>query len=252
MVLPHLPHHTRSFAQRTAGGTARPSRHPGAERWFYVGPGTNQPSDSLRGLTRAIKVVETRNMKWDATLEVEAPSPSCRRFRSREGHRGYRTRQSCEGRRICLRPDDSTLRFGRGIPYQLRVMSPLTQASDEFRAEDVQSNDTSAASSESSDSGSSSRAGSDASTSNSGALSDTSTSDGEALSDSPVTVELRPRRWSGLRYANLERTCQDWAMVKRFGRDVRGRRPGRSTGKRRRGSSVQSDPVKEAAFSRRY
>ena len=34
MVLPHLPHHTRSFAQRTAGGTTRSGRHPGPKAVF--------------------------------------------------------------------------------------------------------------------------------------------------------------------------------------------------------------------------
>ena len=49
----------------------------------------------------------------------------------------------------------------------------------------------------------------------------------------PLTIELRPRLLSGLLRANLERACQDRAMVKRFGREARDRRPERSTGKRR-------------------
>ena len=73
--------------------------------------------------------------------------------------------------------------LGRGIPHQLRVVPPMTQASDDFRAEDVEPNGTSSASSETSDRNSSCQAGSDVSTSNSGALSATSTSDGEALSE---------------------------------------------------------------------
>ena len=81
--------------------------------------------------------------------------------------------------------DPTTLlpRLGREIPHELRMVPPMTQASDDFRAEHVESNDTSTASSESSDSDSSSRDGSGASTPDSGALSDTSTSDGGALSD---------------------------------------------------------------------
>ena len=59
----------------------------------------------------------------------------------------------------------------------------MTQASEGFRAEDVNLNDTSTDSSESFHSDSSSRNGSEASSSDSGALNDTSTFDGGALSD---------------------------------------------------------------------
>ena len=80
-------------------------------------------------------------------------------------------------------PKASLPGLGRGIPNQLRAVSPMTQASDDLRVQDVESNDTSTASSKSSDSDSSFRDGSDASNSDGGALSDTSTSDGGALSD---------------------------------------------------------------------
>ena len=41
----------------------RPSMsHPQAESCFYLGPGIDHPSDSLRMLTRANKVVETRDV----------------------------------------------------------------------------------------------------------------------------------------------------------------------------------------------
>ena len=92
-----------------------------------------------------------------------------------------------------------------------QAVSPIPQAGDEVRAEDVEPNDTSAVSSELSDSVSSSQNESDASASGDEA-------------PTPTAVRTAARQ--------LERTCQDWAMVKRFGRDVRERKPGRSIGKR--------------------
>ena len=53
----------------------RPSKsHRRAESCFYLGPGIDHPSDSLRMLTRANKVVETRDVIWEATLSTRAPS----------------------------------------------------------------------------------------------------------------------------------------------------------------------------------
>ena len=49
--------------------------------------------------------------------------------------------------------------LGRGIPRQLRAVSPITQAGDDLQAEGVELNDSSTISSESSDSDSSSRDG---------------------------------------------------------------------------------------------
>ena len=93
-------------------------------------------------------------------------------------------RQNKEGRIIFASDPTTPLpRLGRGIPHQLRVVSSMTQSSEDCPSQDVESNATSTASSESSDSDSSSQAGSDVSTSNSGVLSDSSTSDGQALSD---------------------------------------------------------------------
>ena len=73
--------------------------------------------------------------------------------------------------------------LGRAIPHQPRAVSPMTRASDDFLAEDVESNDTCTASSESSDNDSSSQDGSDASTSDGRALRDATTFDGGALRD---------------------------------------------------------------------
>ena len=54
----------------------RPSKsHPRASCWFCLGPGIDHPSDFLRMLTRANKVVETRDVTWEATLSTGEPSP---------------------------------------------------------------------------------------------------------------------------------------------------------------------------------
>ena len=67
----------------------RPSKSsPRAESCFYLGPGIDHPSDSLRMLTRGNRVVETRDVTWEATLDVGAVLSSCRRYRNREGRRG--------------------------------------------------------------------------------------------------------------------------------------------------------------------
>ena len=49
--------------------------HPRAESCFYLGLGIDHPSDSLRMLTRANKLVETREVAWEATHSTGAPSP---------------------------------------------------------------------------------------------------------------------------------------------------------------------------------
>ena len=104
--------------------------------------------------------------------------------------------------------------LGRGIPHQLRAVSPMTQTGGDFQAESAELNDSSTVSSEPPDS-------------------DTSCRDGGTMRHL-LTMELRPRLRPGLLRASLERTCQDRAMVTRFGRKGRERKPGRSTGKRQR------------------
>ena len=59
--------------------------------------------------------------------------------------------------------------LGRGIPRQLRKVSPTTQVGDDSQAEGVELNDSSRISSESHDSDTSSRDGNDASASDDGA-----------------------------------------------------------------------------------
>ena len=55
----------------------RPSKSfPRAESWFYLGPGIDHPRDSLRMLTQANKVVETRDVTWGVAVNAGAPSHS--------------------------------------------------------------------------------------------------------------------------------------------------------------------------------
>ena len=52
----------------------RPSKSfPRRESSFYLGPGIDHPRDSLRMLTRANKVVETRDVTWDTPLVTVVP-----------------------------------------------------------------------------------------------------------------------------------------------------------------------------------
>ena len=46
-----------------------------AEGYFYLGPGIVHPRASLRILTRANKVVQTRNVTWEAPSVVKASPP---------------------------------------------------------------------------------------------------------------------------------------------------------------------------------
>ena len=45
---------------------------PRAESCFYLGPGIDDPSDSLRMLTQGNRVLETLDVTWEATLDEEA------------------------------------------------------------------------------------------------------------------------------------------------------------------------------------
>ena len=171
-------------------------------------------------------------MTWEATLDVEAPSPQLPEVPEHGGTQGIEDAPELGGTEdFASDPTTPLPRLRRGIPHQLRVVPPMTQASDEFRAEDVESNNISTASSESSDSDSSSQAGSDVSTLNSRVLSDTSTSDGEDLSDVPSpdsgertpTVALIAARQRGAHVSGPDDGETIWE-----GRT-------RATGKRRRG-----------------
>ena len=73
MVRQHLHHRTRFFVRGIAAGTARRSRFPRCESNFYLGDGIDHPRDSLRMLTRANEVVETRDVAWE-TAPVMVPA----------------------------------------------------------------------------------------------------------------------------------------------------------------------------------
>ena len=179
----------------------RPSKSsPRAESCLYLGTGIEHPRESLRVLTRANKVVETREVRWEATLDVESPSTQLPEIPEQGGTQRIEDAPGLQRTEGFVSDSTTSLpRLGRGIPHQLRVVPPMTQASGDFRAEDVEQNDTSTASSESSDSDFSLKAGSDVSTSNSGALSDTSTSDGEALGAPESGAQTPTAVWTAAR-----------------------------------------------------
>ena len=110
-------------------------------------------------------MVETRDVTWEATPDVGAPSPQLPVVPEQGGPQGLEDALEL-GRTEAFVFDPTTPlpRLERGIPHQLRAVYPITQASDDYRAEDAESKDASTASSESSDSDYSSRDGSDEST----------------------------------------------------------------------------------------
>ena len=171
----------------------RPSKSsPRAESCLYLGPGIDHPSDSLRMLTRGNRVVETRDVTWEATLDVGAVLSQLSEVPEQGGTQGLEEAQELERTEDFVSAPTTPLPvLGRGIPHQLRAVYPMTQAvsptpqaADKFRAEDVEPNDTSAVSSELSDSDSSSQDRSDA-----------SASDDEAPTPTAVRTAARPT-WS--------------------------------------------------------
>ena len=149
----------------------RPSKSsPRAESCFYLGPGIDHPSDSLRMLTRANKVVETRDVTWEATLDVEASPPPLPEIPRQGGTEGLEDAPE-PGGTDDFDPDPTTPLpvLGRGIPHQLRAVSPMTQAGGDLQAESEELNDSSTVSSEPPESDTSSRDDDDASSSDDGA-----------------------------------------------------------------------------------
>ena len=111
-------------------------------------------------------------MTWEATLNVGAVLSQLSKVPEQGGTRGLDAPELGGTEDFVSAPTTPLPVLGRGIPHQLRAVSPMTQevspipqAGDEFRAEDVEPNDTSAVSSELPDSDSSSQDGSDASAS---------------------------------------------------------------------------------------
>ena len=75
----------------------RPFLRPGYRRWnrpskslptcessFYLGPGIEHPRDSSRKVTRANKVVETRDVIWEAPPVTEVPPVQLQQLASPE------------------------------------------------------------------------------------------------------------------------------------------------------------------------
>ena len=112
-------------------------------------------------------MVESRDVTWEATLDVEASPPRLLELPEQGGAEELED-APVPGGTDGFDSDPMTPLpvFGRGIPHQLRAASPKTQTDDDFQAGDAGSNDASTVSSESSDSDSSCWDGSDASTSN--------------------------------------------------------------------------------------
>ena len=126
---------------------------PRAESCFYFGPGIDHPGDSLRVLTQANKLVETRDVTWGGNGCCGSAATPAAGDPEQGGTQG--TEDAPElglTGDSAFDPTTPQPRLGRGIPHQLRVVSPMAQACDDFRAEDVESDDRSMASSESSDS----------------------------------------------------------------------------------------------------
>ena len=191
-------------------------------------------------------------MAWEATLDVEAPSLQPREIPEQGRTHGLEDAPELGGAADMVSdPTTPRSRLGRENLHQLRVVSPITQASDDFRAEGVESNDTSTAGSESSDSDYFSQAESDVSTLKSGALSDMSASDGEALGDAsspesgartPTVVQTAARKVG----AHMSVPGDGEEL-----REGRGRaQTRRSTGEPPRGCSVRSGRAKEALYVR--
>ena len=95
---------------------------PRAESCFYLGPGIDHPSDSLRVLTRPNKVVETRDVAWESTLDVGAPSTQLPEAPEQGGAQGLEEAPELGGTED-FSPDPTTPlpRLGRGIPHQLEA-----------------------------------------------------------------------------------------------------------------------------------
>ena len=144
--------------------------HPRAENCFYLGPGIHHPSDFLWMLTRANKVVETRDVTWETTLSTEAPSPPLPEMPEQGGAVNLEEAPEPGGTDVYeSAPTTSLPLLGREIPHQLRAVSPMTQASGDSQAESEELNDSSTVSSEPFESDTSSRDDDDASSSDDGA-----------------------------------------------------------------------------------
>ena len=121
-------------------------------------------------LTRANKVVETRDVTWEATLSTGAPSPPLPEMPEQGRTVDLKEAPEPGGTDVYESAPTTPLPvLGRGIPHQLRAVSPVTQAGGGSQAKSEELNDSSTVSSEPPESDISSRDDDDASSSDDGA-----------------------------------------------------------------------------------
>ena len=165
---PASPH---PFLRRAYCRWKRPSKSPPqAESCVYLGPGIDHLSDSLRMLTRANKVVETRDVTWEPTLSKGAPPPLLPEMPEQGGTVDLEEAPELRGADVYESAPTTPLPvLGRRIPHQLRAVSPMTQAGGDSQAESEELNDSSTVRGEPPESDNSSRDDDDASSSDDGA-----------------------------------------------------------------------------------
>ena len=120
-------------------------------------------------LTRANKVVETRDVTWEATLSIGTPSPPLPEMPEQGGTVDLEEAPEPGGTDVYESAPMTPLPvLGRGISHQLRAVPPMTQAGGDSQAESEELNDSSTVSSEMPESDTLSRDDDDASSSDDG------------------------------------------------------------------------------------
>ena len=121
-------------------------------------------------LTRANKVVATRDVTWEATLSIGTPSPPLPEMPEQGETVDLEEAPKTGGTDDYESAPTTPLPvWGRGIPHQLRAVSLMTQAGGDLQAESEELNNSSTVSSEPPESDTSSRDDDDASSSDDGA-----------------------------------------------------------------------------------
>ena len=156
----------------TCSHYTRPSKpFPTSESCFYLEPGIDHPSDSLRMLTRENEGGrgEARDLgvKKKIVVQERTPLPNMPERAGKMALGGVPKPGKMDD--LDSASEDSTASIRRVFPDQLRAVSPMAQAADGFPAEGVELKDSSTIGRESSDSDFSCRDESDASSSNVGA-----------------------------------------------------------------------------------
>ena len=87
-------------------------------------------------LTRANKVVETRDVTWEATLSTGAPSPRLPEMPEQGWTMDPEEMSEPEGTDDYESAPTTPLPvLGKGSPHQQRVVSPITQTGCDFQTE---------------------------------------------------------------------------------------------------------------------